>query len=590
MILTREEVEHIAELARLELTDEEKSRFREQLSDILDYAARLQTIDTSKISPTASVLAERSLLREDIAVEGLQYRPGIKKCSLYRRPPIPRSACDGVIGMISLENFTARALLAELRSGQISSRELTLHVLDRMSRLDPRLHAFLTPTPELALQMADDADRRWQTWRKNPQGEPPPLLGIPIAVKDVLALANVRCTCGSRILENFIPPYTATAVQRLLDAGVVVVGKTNTDEFAMGSSTENSAYGPSANPWDLSRVPGGSSGGSAVAVAGRIVPAAMGTDTGGSVRQPASFCGVTGLKPTYGRVSRYGLVAYGSSLDSVGVIATDAADVALFFMQMAGFDPRDATSIQVATPKIDLATDPGLIGLRVGVPDEYFIEGINPEVEQGVRQAIAMMQRLGAQIIPVSLPHTEYALPVYYLIAPAEASANLARYDGVRFGVRKEADSIWDMFRGTRGAGFGAEVKRRIMLGTYALSAGYYDAYYGQAQKVRTLIKQDFERAFETVDVIAAPVAPTTAFRLGEHGDDPLAMYLEDVFTLPANLAGVPGVAFPVGFDSKHLPIGMQLMGPHFGEDVLLRAAHAYQLVTDWHLSQPVLD
>lgn len=492
--------------------------------------------------------------------------------------------------MVTLENFTAHALIAELRSGQISSRELTQHVLDRMSWLEPRLHAFITPTPELALQMADDADRRWQTWRGNPQGELPPLLGIPIAIKDVLALANVRCTCGSRILENFIPPYTATAVQRLLDAGVVVVGKTNADEFAMGSSTENSAYGPSSNPWDLSRVPGGSSGGSAVTVAGRIVPAAMGTDTGGSVRQPASFCGVTGLKPTYGRVSRYGLVAYGSSLDSVGVIATDAADVALFFMQMAGFDPRDATSVQAAPPKIDLPSTPGLNGLRVGVPEEYFIEGINPEVELGVRQAIAVIQQLGAQIIPVSLPHTEYALPVYYLIAPAEASANLARYDGVRFGVRKEADSIWELFRGTRGAGFGTEVKRRIMLGTYALSAGYYDAYYGQAQKVRTLIKQDFERAFEIVDVIAAPVAPTTAFRLGEHGDDPLAMYLEDVFTLPANLAGVPGVAFPVGFDAKHLPIGMQLMGPHFGEEVLLRAAHAYQLVTDWHLSQPVLD
>ncbi|MBE0695693.1 MAG: Asp-tRNA(Asn)/Glu-tRNA(Gln) amidotransferase subunit GatA, partial [Anaerolineaceae bacterium] len=400
---------------------------------------------------------------------------------------------------------------------------------------------------------------------------------VPIAVKDVLALADVRCTCGSRILENFVPPYTATAVQRLLDAGVVVVGKTNTDEFAMGSSTENSAYGPSANPWDFSRVPGGSSGGSAAAVAARVVPAATGTDTGGSVRQPASFCGVTGLKPTYGRVSRYGLVAYGSSLDSVGAIATNAADLALIFMQMAGFDPRDATSMQVAVPKITLSSDTSLKGLRVGVPDEYFIQGINPQVELKVRQAIEVMRQMGAKVSQVSLPHTDMALPVYYLIAPAEASANLARYDGVRFGLRSTSDSVLDMFCKTRGAGFGPEVKRRIMLGTYALSAGYYDAYYGQAQKVRTLIKQDFEQVFETVDVLAAPVAPTTAFRLGEHNDDPLAMYLEDIFTLPANLAGVPGLAFPVGFDENRLPIGMQLMGPHYGEEILLRTAHAYQ-------------
>jgi aspartyl-tRNA(Asn)/glutamyl-tRNA(Gln) amidotransferase subunit A len=370
-------------------------------------------------------------------------------------------------------------------------------------------------------------------------------------------------------------------VQRLLDAGVVVLGKTNTDEFAMGSSTENSAYGPSRNPWDLSRVPGGSSGGSAAVVAARIAPAAIGTDTGGSVRQPASFCGVTGLKPTYGRVSRYGLVAYGSSLDSVGALATTAEDVAMLFTCMAGHDPRDATSMQVAVPQVHLSLEPDLKGLRIGVPDEYFIDGIAPDVEAAVRQAIDILKSLGAEVRQVSLPHTEYALPVYYLIAPAEASANLARYDGVRFGKREPAEAILDMFRKTRGAGFGPEVKRRIMLGTYALSAGYYDAYYGQAQKVRTLIKQDFERAFETVDVIAAPVAPTTAFRQGEHTDDPLAMYLEDVFTLPANLGGVPGLAFPAGFDSQGLPVGIQLMGPHFGEEVLLKAAYAYQQVTD---------
>ncbi len=487
------------------------------------------------------------------------------------------------------EPFTVRRSLELLRAGEVSSRELTQSALERVERLEPHLHAFLTRMPERALAMADEADRRWQSWRKDPQGEPPALLGLPIAVKDVLTLAGVRCTCGSRILENFIPPYTATAVQRLLDAGVVVLGKTNTDEFAMGSSTENSAYGPTSNPWDLSRAPGGSSGGSAAAVAARMVPAALGTDTGGSVRQPASFCGVTGIKPTYGRVSRYGLVAYGSSLDVVGALGTTAEDVSLLFSQMAGYDSRDATSMQIPSEPIDLSGAQGLQGLKIGVPEEYFIAGIQPEVESAVKAAIAAMASLGAMVEPVRLPHTEYAVPVYYLIAPAEASANLARYDGVRFGLRESGDSLLDMFRKSRGTGFGSEVKRRIMLGTYALSAGYYDAYYGQAQKVRTLMQQDFARAFEQVDVIAAPVAPTTAFRLGAHTDDPLAMYLEDVFTLPANLAGVPGLAFPCGFDSQGLPVGMQLMGPHFGEAVLFRAAHAYQQVTDWHLRKPAL-
>jgi aspartyl-tRNA(Asn)/glutamyl-tRNA(Gln) amidotransferase subunit A len=368
-----------------------------------------------------------------------------------------------------------------------------------------------------------------------------------------------------------------------------VTGKTNTDEFAMGSSTENSAYGPTHNPWALDRVPGGSSGGSAAAVASRMVSAAIGTDTGGSVRQPASFCGLTGIKPTYGRVSRYGLVAYGSSLDSVGVLARSAEDACLVFQQMAGYDPRDATSMDLPLPEMTLQTNQDLHSLRIGVPKEYFIKGIQPEVETKVRAAIAVLESLGATIIPISLPHTEYALPVYYLIAPAEASANLARYEGVRFGLRLPADNLMEMFRLSRQAGFGPEVKRRIMLGTYALSAGYYDAYYGQAQKVRTLIKRDFEQAFESVDVIAAPVAPTTAFKLGEHTNDPLAMYLEDVFTLPANLAGVPGLTFPVGFDTHELPIGMQLMGPHFREDILFRTAHAYQQVTDWHTRKPAL-
>lgn len=482
---------------------------------------------------------------------------------------------------------TVTGMLTALRRGDTTSRELTEAALARAAQHDA-LHAFLTITADLALHQAGAADRAWARWRAQPWEEPPALLGIPIAVKDVLALANVRCTCGSKILENFVPPYTATAVERLLAAGAVVIGKTNTDEFAMGSSTENSAYGVTHNPWDVERVPGGSSGGSAAAVAARIVPAALGSDTGGSVRQPASFCGVTGLKPTYGRVSRYGLVAYGSSLDSVGVFATSAQDATVLFRHMAGHDPRDATSARVDAPRVDLSAA-HLQGLRIGVPREYFIEGIHPAVEAAVRAAVEVLKELGASVQPVSLPHTEYALPVYYLIAPAEASANLARYDGVRFGLRGEEGSLAEMFRSTRGAGFGAEVKRRIMLGTYALSAGYYDAYYGQAQKVRTLIKQDFTSVFEAVDVIAAPVAPTTAFRIGEHGDDPLAMYLEDVFTLPANLAGVPGLAFPVGFDANGLPVGMQLMGPHFGEDVLLRTAHVYQQATDWHTRQPLL-
>jgi aspartyl-tRNA(Asn)/glutamyl-tRNA(Gln) amidotransferase subunit A len=366
------------------------------------------------------------------------------------------------------------------------------------------------------------------------------------------------------------------------------LGKTNTDEFAMGSSTENSGFGATRNPWDTERVPGGSSGGSAASTAACMVPAALGTDTGGSVRQPASFCGVTGIKPTYGRVSRFGLVAYGSSLDCVGAFARSAEEVALLFQVIGGQDPRDATSLDLAMPNITLTPDmDNLSGLKVGVPQEYFIKGIQPAVEKAVQQAILQLESLGAAVEPVSLAHTQYALPVYYLIAPAEASANLARYDGVRFGMSQPAESLVDLFKQTRGAGFGPEVKRRIMLGTYALSAGYYDAYYGQAQKVRTLIKRDFETAFQKVDLVAAPVAPSTAFRFGEHSDDPLAMYLEDVFTLPANLAGVPGLAFPVGFDGDGLPIGMQIIGPHFGEETLLRTAFVYQQATDWHLRRP---
>jgi aspartyl-tRNA(Asn)/glutamyl-tRNA(Gln) amidotransferase subunit A len=485
--------------------------------------------------------------------------------------------------MTDLTKLSVNQALSGLRKKDFSSRELTEAYLAQIERCEPAIHAFITLTAASAIQQADAADK---IITKN--DNPPPLTGLPLAIKDVLCLADVRCTCGSKILENYIPPFTATAVQRLLDAGVIPLGKTNTDEFAMGSSTENSAYGPTHNPWNLEHVPGGSSGGSAAAVAARLAPAAFATDTGGSIRQPCAFCGTTGIKPTYGRTSRYGLVAYGSSLDTVGMIARNAADAASLFQYMAGFDPLDATSVQAPVPTYSSPDSPELKGLRVGVPSEYFIEGIQPEVENQVRAAIAQFEEQGATAVPISLPHTEYALPVYYLIAPAEASANLARYDGVRFGPRLgEGEDLWTMFTETRGQKFGSEVKRRIMLGTYALSAGYYDAYYGKAQKVRTLIKQDFDRAFEQVDVIAAPVAPTTAFKFGEHTDDPLAMYLEDVFTLPANLAGIPGLAFPAGYDKNGLQFGMQLMAPHFKEDLLFRVGHAYQLATSWHQQIP---
>jgi aspartyl-tRNA(Asn)/glutamyl-tRNA(Gln) amidotransferase subunit A len=472
-----------------------------------------------------------------------------------------------------------------LREGQFSSRELVEAALERIEQVEPSLHAFLHLASESALEQAGAADNAGDENRL-------PLQGIPIAVKDVLTVEGMPATAGSKIIEGFMPPYTATAVKRLQEAGAIIVGKTNTDEFAMGSSTENSAYGVTHNPWDLSRVPGGSSGGSAAAVAARLVPAALGTDTGGSVRQPASFCGVTGLKPTYGRVSRYGLIAFGSSLDCVGVLGRDTEDVAIIFEIMAGRDPLDATSADVNIASVDFVETPDqspLQGLKIGVPREYFIEGMQAEVQDVTRTAIAQLESLGAEVREMSLPHTEYALPVYYIIAPAEASANLARFDGVRYGPRAEADSLWEVFFKTRGEKFGSEVLRRIMLGTYALSAGYYDAYYGQAQKVRTLIKRDFETAFEQVDLIACPSAPTTAFEIGAHKGDPLAMYLEDVFTLPASLAGVPGISFPVGFDSKGLPVGMQLLAPHFREEVLLQTSHMYQQATDWHKQVPNL-
>jgi aspartyl-tRNA(Asn)/glutamyl-tRNA(Gln) amidotransferase subunit A len=452
------------------------------------------------------------------------------------------------------------------------------------------IHAFLQLETENALREAAMADERLAESRKK-GNRPGELTGIPIAVKDVLCVRGFQCTAGSRILEGFQPPYTATPVDRLQKSGALILGKTNTDEFAMGSSTDNSAYGTTHNPWDLTRVPGGSSGGSAAAVAARMIPAALGSDTGGSIRQPAAYCGVVGLKPSYGRVSRYGLIAFGSSLDCVGVLARTVEDAAFILEIMAGHDRRDSTSMPSPVPAYRRAMreGPDLRGVRIGIPNEYFLPGLQPDVNRLVREAFAALERLGAELRDISLPNTEFALPVYYLIAPAEASANLARYDGVRFGVRGNGDGLWEIYNRTRGKGFGPEVKRRIMLGTYALSAGYYDAYYGQAQKVRTMIKDDFEKAFLAVDVIASPVTPGTAFRIGEKVDDPLSMYMEDLLTLPASLAGIPGLSVPCGRDTNGLPVGLQLSGPFLGEEKILQVGWAFQQATRWHLEAPNL-
>jgi aspartyl-tRNA(Asn)/glutamyl-tRNA(Gln) amidotransferase subunit A len=484
---------------------------------------------------------------------------------------------------MKLTDLTMTEALDRLRDGTITAQALTEAYLDRITRLNPLLNAYLTVIADRALAQAAEADAR------RARGEDAPLLGIPVAIKDVLCTEGVQTTAGSRILEGFIPPYTATAVRRLVEAGAIILGKTNTDEFAMGSSTENSAYDVTHNPWDLTRIPGGSSGGSAAAVAAGLAAIALGSDTGGSVRQPAAMCGVVGIKPTYGRVSRYGLIAFASSLDQIGTFGRTVRDAAAALSIIAGHDPLDSTSMNLPVPDYQAALAGEIKGLRVGVPKEYFVAGMQPEVERAVRAAIAQLEALGAEIHDVSLPHTGYGLPIYYLIAPAEASANLARFDGVRYGPRAQGETMWDSYRATRGNGFGAEVKRRIMLGTYALSAGYYDAYYLKAQKGRTLIKRDFDQAFERVDVIATPTSPHAAFRIGEKIDDPLQMYLEDIFTLPANLAGICGVSLPCGFDSDGLPIGLQLLGPAFGEERVLQAAHHFEQSTDWHKRHPPL-
>jgi len=463
-----------------------------------------------------------------------------------------------------------------LKEKKISSVELTKDYLERIKQLEPKVHAFVTVTEEPALERARKADEMIKA------GNISPLTGVPLAIKDVICTRGVRTTCSSKMLENFVPPYNATVMEKLNAGGAVMVGKANMDEFAMGSSTENSALFVTHNPWDLERVPGGSSGGSAVAVAAGEAVGALGSDTGGSIRQPAGFCSVVGLKPTYGRVSRYGLVAFASSLDQIGPLTQDVTDCALMMNAIAGHDQRDSTSVPEPVPDYTQCLKNDLKGMRLGIPREYYVEGMQPGVASAMKAAIKKLEELGAKLEEVSLPHTPYSLAVYYIIAPSEASANLARYDGVKYGFSYKGDTMWESMEKTRENGFGPEVKRRIMLGTYALSAGYYDAWYVKAQKVRTLIRREFDAVFEKYDALITPTSPTVPFKIGEKTDDPLAMYLSDVCTLPINIAGVPGISIPAGFVDG-LPVGMQIIGKHFREETLLRVAYAYEQATEWH-------
>ncbi|MGW8313016.1 MAG: Asp-tRNA(Asn)/Glu-tRNA(Gln) amidotransferase subunit GatA [Desulfuromonadales bacterium] len=478
--------------------------------------------------------------------------------------------------------------LAELRAGldkrEFSAVELTQAYLDRIVQTNPKLNTFITICNDTAMAEAEAADRQLAA------GDAAPLTGLPIAAKDIFNTCGLPTTCGSRILSNYVSPYDATAIARLKAQRAVILGKLNMDEFAMGSSNENSAFGAVRNPWMLSHVPGGSSGGSAAGVAARQAAAALGTDTGGSIRQPASHCGVVGLKPTYGRVSRYGVIAYASSLDQVGPVTRDVRDCALLLQVIAGYDPADSTSVNTPVADYQAGLCGDLNGLRIGLPQEYFVEGLDQDVRRAVAQAVTTYRELGAEIVDITLPHTAYAVACYYLIATAEASSNLARYDGVRYGLRADtAGNLIDMYMQTRAAGFGSEVKRRIMLGTYALSSGYYDAYYLKAQKVRTLIRQDLLEAFTKVDILLTPVAPTPAFALGEKLDDPLQMYLSDIYTIPVNLAGTCAMSLPCGFSAEGLPIGLQLIGKPFDEATLLQAAYAFEQSTEWHKRKPQL-
>lgn len=479
-------------------------------------------------------------------------------------------------------NDTLKQLSAALAAKKISSRELTQTFLDRIAQLNPTFNAFITVDAEKSLAQADAADQRIA------QGSAGPLTGIPIAQKDIFCAQGWRTTCGSKMLANFTAPYDAQVIEHFNAAGAVNLGKTNMDEFAMGSSNETSFFGAVKNPWDAQAVPGGSSGGSAAAVAARLCPAATGTDTGGSIRQPAALTGITGIKPTYGVVSRFGMIAFASSLDQGGPMAKTAEDCALLLNTMAGFDTRDSTSLDrpVEDYTRDLAQP--LKGLKIGLPKEYFAEGLAPDVAQAVEAAIAEYKKLGAQTVEISLPNTRLSIPVYYVLAPAEASSNLSRYDGVRYGYRAEQyTDLSDMYQKTRAQGFGAEVKRRILIGTYVLSAGYYDAYYLKAQKLRRLIAQDFTEAFKQCDVIMGPTSPTTAFNLGEKSDDPVSMYLSDIYTIAVNLAGLPGMSVPVGFGANGRPVGLQIVGNYFAEAKMLNVAHQYQLATDWHARMP---
>ena len=476
-------------------------------------------------------------------------------------------------------NLTATELLQKQAAGDLTAEALALAYLQRLRETEPRVQAFLAVDDADVLAQAKTIDARRQ--RGEPLGR---LAGVPVALKDVLCVKGRRTTCGSKILRNFVPPYDAHVVTQLRAADAVLIGKTNCDEFAMGSSTENSAYQITHNPWGHERTPGGSSGGSAAAVAAGQTPLSLGTDTGGSIRQPASFCGIVGLKPTYGRVSRFGLVAYGSSLDQIGPFAHDTRDAALLLEVIAGHDPRDSTCVNQPVPEYTRTLDQKLAPLTIGVANEYFGEGLDPEIEQFVRDALKVYERLGATIKPIALPHSPYSIATYYLVATAEASGNLARYDGVHFGHRAETfTSLIDMMKKSRGEGFGTEVKRRIMLGTYALSSGYIDAYYLKALKVRRLIRQDFDRAFADCDVIVGPTSPTAAFKIGEKVSDPLAMYLSDIYTISANLAGIPGISVPCGFTKAGLPIGLQILAAPFAEEKMLRVAHMYERETAWH-------
>ena len=485
--------------------------------------------------------------------------------------------------MSDLDHLTLHEAARLLAAGACSSEDLVKDLLRKIEAIDPKVQAYLTVDGESALAQAREADRTRNGAATHP------LFGVPLAIKDVLNVEGQPCTCASKILKGYVSPYDATAIARLRACGAIFLGRANMDEFAMGSSTENSAYKTTRNPWKLDHVPGGSSGGSAAAVISGEAIAALGTDTGGSIRQPASFCGCVGLKPTYGRVSRYGLTAYASSLDQIGPITKDVRDAAILLGAMAGQDPMDSTTVNVPVPDYTAALKTDLKGMKLGLPKEYFVKGMDAEVEASVRAAVDHCRGLGAEIVEISLPNTPYAIATYYVIATAEASANLARFDGVRYGARVEGEDPIDMYGKTRAAGFGTEVKRRIILGTYVLSSGYYDAYYLRAQKVRTLIRHDFEAAFKQCDAILTPVAPTAAYPIGKNADDPLQMYLGDIFTVTANLAGICGISVPCGLTGDSLPIGLQVLGPAFGEEKILRTAYAYEQSTEWHKKRPVL-